>query len=198
MIPEGTIEADFTYKTRRSALEPCLRWQLTADALICEEDARGQHHPPSGQYARVVLYTEIVAIRLSFVPTRVDTNRYRCDLLGPDGLRMSIVSTSYTGFASFEDRGEQYTSFVLELVRRAQSAHPSVKITTGLSWPAYILQHGLVLLALITLITMLGVAGVPALGSVFAKLAIILLYCGVLWRYAWSNLPRDVPPASKL
>jgi len=199
MRSEATIEADFIYTVRRNALEPCLRWQLAADALICGEEGEGQKRVscrPSRQWARVVPYCEIVEIRLSFDPTRIDTNRYRCALRGSGGIRTSIVSTSYAGFASFEDRGEQYTPFVLDLVRRVRLARPSVRITTGLSWPSYILQHGLLMLALIALVGVLGIAGVPALGSTFVSLAIVILYCGVLWRYARLNLPRDLtlPP----
>ena len=200
MTDEASAMTDFTYEVRKSVLGPCLSWRLAAGSLICEVQAEnaepGGMRGLLGQWPREVPYDQITSIRLSFDPTRVDSRRYRCVLRGPGEVRASIVSTSYAGFASFEDRGERYAPFIRELVRRVQTARPTVKVATGLSWPAYILQHGFLLGAIIALVSVLGVTGVPAFGPVYVKLAIVVLYGGTLARYARVNRPRDLtlPP----
>jgi len=213
--PSDTTE--MTFSARRSALEPCLHWRLTHDALHC---MRGPDPaaPPMRSRIRLALrillprlrttlddrwpehipLREITSIRTRFDPTRFDRNRYRCDLRGPDGARISIFSTHYVRPGEFDDRADQYAAFIGHLARRVRKAHPSVRLTTGLSWPSYLLQHGFLLASLIALLMMLGAAGLPPFGLIWVKLAIIATYLGVLLRYARVNIPRDLtlPPAA--
>jgi hypothetical protein len=211
--PSDTTE--LTFSARRSALEPCLHWRLTHDALHCARDPEPAA-PPMRRGLRLALRVllpwlrttlddrwpehvplrEITSIRARFDPTRFDRNRYRCDLRGPDGARISIFSTHYVRPGEFDDRGDRYAAFVSHLARRAQRARPSVKLTTGLPWPSYLLQHGVLLASLIALMTMLGTAGLPLFGLIWVKLAVIAAYLGVLLRYAWVNIPQDLtlPP----
>lgn len=140
--------------------------------------------------------SEITSIQARFDPTRFDRDRYRCDLRGANGARMSIFSTHYVSPRTFDDRRDQYRAFVSALALRVQSTRPSVKLRTGLSWPSYLLQHGLLLAALIVLTTMLGIAGLPPFGLIWVKLAIIATYAGTMLRYVWVNFPKDLtlPP----
>jgi hypothetical protein len=221
-IPGRTVtassqEGDPRYCARRSVLEPQLAWRLSGDALLCERDGAPFTTPQRSRamgILRVLLpvllllprhgwparmaYRDIIAIRVHYDPTRFDHKRYRCDLRGIGGARTALFSTSYTGPGSFEDRSDGFTPFVHELVLRVQHANPAARVATGLSWPTYILQHGLVLAALLGLVAMLGVAGIPAFGSFWVKLAIIACYGGMLWRYARRNRPKDLtlPPRS--
>jgi hypothetical protein len=189
-------DAEPSFVARAGALEPCLRWRLTGDALLCERGAA----PALARWLRVrrnpwperVPLREIASIRARFDPTRFAPDRYRCDLRGEDGARISIFSSHYAGPGQFQDHGEAYAVFVRALVLRTQRVHPSVKLAGGLSWPAFVLQHGLLLASLVALATMLGIAGFPLFASPWAKLAIILTYAGVALRYAWTNLPRDL------
>jgi hypothetical protein len=135
---------------------------------------------------------EITSIRARFDPTRFALDRYRCDLVGEGGARISIFSTHYTGPGQFEDRGDRYARFVRALVLRTQRIRPSVKLTGGLAWPSFLFQHGLLLVALTALVTMLGIAGVPMFGAVWVKFVIILAYAGTVLRYAWVNRPSDM------
>jgi hypothetical protein len=71
-----------------------------------------------------------------------------------------------------------------------------VKLTTGLPWLPYLLQHGVLLASLIALMTVLGAAGLPPFGLIWVKLAIIAACLGVLLRYARVNISQDLtlPP----
>ncbi len=208
-VPSGAT--DLTFSARRSALEPCLSWRLTEDALLCERDPEPAatpvrsgisltlrallprlHTPPADRWPERILFDEIAFIQTRFDPTRFDPNRYRCDLRAESGAHISIFSTHYVRFGVFENRGDQYGPFVSNLVLRVQRTRPSVTLTTGLSWPSYLLQHGFLLLSLFALITLLGAAGFPLLGQFWVKLAIIVTYVGVALRHAWINIPRTL------
>ncbi len=193
---------DIVFTARRSELEPCLCWRLTRDALICERGAvpksllswtRGSS---LDQWPPAIPLSDIVSIRLRFDPTRFASNRFRCDLQSGSGARISIFSTHYAGPGRFEDRADQYASFMRALIVRVQKLRPSVEMRGGVSWPAYLVQHGLLLLSLIALVAMLGIAGVPMFGQAWVKFAIVLTYIGLAVRYAWINIPRSLalPP----
>ena len=181
---------------RRSALEPCLRWRLTEDALLCERGPAPDTllsrllGSPADDWPERIRFEEIRSIRAYFDPTRFAANRYRCDLLSESGARTSIFSTHYAGPGRFDDRGDQYAAFVGNLVLRVQTNRPSVELNSGLPWPSYLLQHGLMLASLVALATVLGIAGVAMFEQFWVKLAIIFAYVGVALRSAWINAPR--------
>ena len=185
-------DAELSFSARPGVLEPCLHWRLTPDTLFCE---RGPERSWNRWPERIPL-REIASIRARFDPTRFAPDRYRCDLVSEGGARISIFSSHYTGPGQFEERGDRYAGFVRALVLRTQRIHPSVKVTTGLAWPSFLFQHGLLLAALIALVTMLGIAGVPMFGAAWVKFAIVLAYAGTALRYAWVNKPSDLtlPP----
>ncbi len=205
------------YVSRTGALEPTRHWSLDDDALICSAASDA----PPRQVRRIVrialrillpwlrtslhdrwpprvAYRDIRSIRLRHDPTRFDRNRFRCDLRGPRGARISIFSTSYRGPGDFEDRSDRYSAFVLELVLRTQRANTQTPVHSGLSWSRYLLQHGLLLLSFAALVVMLAIAGVPAAGLIWIAGATLLAYAGVLWRSARRNAPRNLslPPGS--
>ena len=45
--------------------------------------------------------------------------------------------------------------------------------------------------------SILGVAGFPALGTVWAKILVVISYIGVLWAYTKRSLPRRLNPPEK-
>ena len=205
-----------TYATRKSALARETIWRLTPDAFVRE--AAGEA-PPRGWRTfieilwRVVFpwggplddelwpdvtpYDEITSIRTRFDPTRFDRNRERCDLTDRQGRRVSLFSTRYMGVGDFEDQSKTYAPFVAELTRRVIASRPETPIYEGLSWTAYLLQHGVLLVALLALASILSVAGMPGLGTIWAKIVITLSYAGTMWAYATRNRPRKVNPPQR-
>ena len=202
-----------TYATRKSVLEPETVWRLTADALVRERIGA----PPSGIWSSVVrigwrvlfpwggpigsdhwperiAYDQIASIRVRFDPTRVDRVRERCDLIGPNRVKISLFSTRYKGFGDFTDQATTFKPFIHELTRRILAARPDTPVYSGLTWTSYLLQHGFLLLAVLGLASILGTAGVPAFGTIWIKILITVSYVGVLWAYANRNLPRRLNP----
>lgn len=201
------------YTTRKSVLTRETTWRLTPDALVRE--ARGELSaggwrrliqtawrvlfPWGGRldedcWPDVAPFDQIVSIRTRFDPTRFDRERERCDLKDAQGRRVSLFSTRYVSFGNFEDQSQAYAPFIAELTRRVVDARPQTAVFTGLSWPAYLLQHGALLIALLALASVLSMAGLPGFGTIWAKFVITLSYGGLLWAYATRNRPRRVNP----
>jgi hypothetical protein len=77
-----------TYVARANVLEHEAIWRLSADALEL------QGGPTAGP--EVVMrfpYPDIVGVRLSYAPSRVDSARYRCDLTILGFVALLIVYT---------------------------------------------------------------------------------------------------------
>ncbi|MFN3891915.1 MAG: hypothetical protein ACK4MV_16085 [Beijerinckiaceae bacterium] len=213
MDEPGTAPAERTYATRKSVLEPETIWRLTPGALVRERIGE----PPRSVWRTIVEvgyrvlfpwggpltsdgwpdrvpYEDISSLRVRFDPTRFDRSRERCDLVGPGGARVSLFSTRYVSFGSFEDTSDGYKPFINELTQRVLAARPETAVYSGLTWTSYIIQHGVLLLALLALASVLAMAGLPALGTVWAKIIITLSYVGTMWAYTRRNLPRKLNP----
>lgn len=171
-----------TYTTRKSVLTRETTWRLTKDSLV-----REVHGEPVSSGWRTFIeiawrilfpwsrplgdeswpnafpFEQIVSIRTRFDPTRFDLKRERCDLIDAQGRRVSLFSTRYVSAGNFADQSQIYAPFVGELTRRVIAARPQTLVSSGLSWPAYLTQHGLLLLAILALASVLAIAGVPGL-----------------------------------
>ncbi len=206
-----------TFTTRKSVLEPETVWRLTADALVREQIGP----PPSSFWASAlrigwrilfpwakplgsdrwperVPYDQITSIRLRFDPTRVDRVRERCDLVGLNRQEVSLISTRYITFGDFRDETTTFRPFMDQLTRRVLATRPETPVYSGLKCSSYILQHAVLLIALLAFAGALGLAGVPALGTVWAKALIALSYVGVLFAYARRNWPRKLNPTDSV
>ncbi len=115
-----------SYVARANVLEYEAIWRLQPDALEL------QGGPTAGP--DVVLrfpYRDIVGVRLSYAPSRVDHARYRCDLRMRSGQQVAILSTHYAGIADFEDRAATYGPFVRALIARVAAANPAASFRSG-------------------------------------------------------------------
>jgi hypothetical protein len=178
----GPQAAPTVYSCRRSAFGNEAGWTLGPNALVRAE---------AGQAAQHVPYGDVEELRLRFDPVRFDRRRYRCDIRRKDGRRLTVRSTSYVSFGTFEDRGERYAPFVRALVARVAEAAPACRFRTGKPPVAYWLRHIAALAALMLLAAAVAVvAELPPNFSAALKLGMIALYVPVAWRLAGRDLPR--------
>jgi hypothetical protein len=110
------------HRTRRSILDNEAAWRLAEDALERMVDDVVEHRIP---------YGDIAELRLSYDPTRFETNRYRCDIRTASGVRALIVSVSYVSLANFDDRSKTYLPFVRALTERVARANPGCRFRAG-------------------------------------------------------------------
>ena len=146
--------------------------------------------------ARTLPYAEVASVRLSYSPTRFDDSRYECRIQRRGGDGLLITSTSYKGFASFENRKAEYRDFVVLLHERL-GGWRGVRFLRGDLPLRYWLSlgcggGGLVLLAIFLFAT--GLMYVT--GIALAKLVLLLLMLPLGIRYARTNKPSTYDPAA--
>ena len=172
------------HSARANVFEHEATWRLGPEAV--ERDRGPGERFPSAA---------VVALRLSFDPTRFDTARHRCDLRLADGRAVSLFSTHFAGIADFEDRAATYVPLVRELVARVAAANPSCRFSAGKRSLAYFAQHAFLLAIALLLVLVLGLVGEVAFSTlVLVKLGIIAAFVPVLISYARKNRPRRFDP----
>jgi hypothetical protein len=179
-----------TYVARANVLEHEAIWRLTPDTLEL------QGGPTAGP--DVVMrfpYRDIVGVRLSYAPSRVDSARYRCDLTMRSGGKIAILSTHYAGLADFEDRAATYAPFVRALIGKVAAANPSARFRSGKNPIVYWAEHLFLLAMVALLVFVLSVTGfAPLSESSWAKFVIILGFVPLLVVYTRKNWPRGFKP----
>jgi hypothetical protein len=179
-----------TYVARANVLEHEAIWRLTSDALEL------QGGPTAGP--DVVMrfpYRDIVGVRLSYAPSRVDSARYRCDLTMRSGGTIAMLSTNYAGIADFEDRAATYAPFVRTLIAKVAAANPSARFRSGKNPITYWAEHFFLLAMVALLIFVLSITGtMPLSDSSWAKLFIIIGFIPLLIVYTRKNWPNRFKP----
>ncbi len=180
-----------THTVRGTYFEREQVWRLEPDAITCE--GGGSTRAPAG-VARFP-YADVVELRLSFAPTRFDSQRHRCELRLADGRAATIVSTHFRAVGDFEDRSASYVPLVRSLVARVAAANPACRFEAGRPAAAYWGEHLFLLAMALLLALVLGFAADAALGTlVIVKLAIIACFVPLAVRYARKNRPRRFTP----
>ena len=141
-------------------------------------------------------FAYIESVRLAYMPSRFDTQRYCCDIAGRGGKRMRVLSTSYVGPGQFESHAAEYRAAILALHSAlAGSGHP-VQFGSGISGPRYALNIGCAVVAvpivLALLIGMGSAIGVPA----FLHLLVMLALLPFAWRWLRNNRPQRYSPSA--
>ena len=184
------VTARPAYVARANALEYEAIWRLGPDGLEL------QGGPTAGP--DVVMrfpYRDIVSIRLSYAPSRINSTRYRCDLRMRSGRQIAILSTHYAGIADFEDRAATYVPLVRALIVRVAAANPAAAFRSGKHPLAYWAEHIFLLAMVVLLVLVLSMTGFAYVGdSAWVKFAIILFFIPLLLAYTRKNWPRGFKP----
>lgn len=173
------------HRARSSALEPERTWKLTGDTL---------HACNRGGPDLTIPLANIREVRLTYEPTRFQTNRYRCHLTHTSGQRTVLQNEHFAGIASFEDRTASYLELLHALIPRTAAANPSCVFKTGTSPMNWWLQaafltlcFALLALALVFLYTAIG-------WLVVVKLVILAFLIPVAVRWFRRNRPGTFTP----
>jgi hypothetical protein len=179
-----------THTVRASLLEHEAVWRLEDDALVLQGG-------PAADADSVLRfpYREIVRLRLSYEPSRVDGERYRCDLRMRSGQQLVIMSTHYVGFADFENRAASYVPFVRALVARVAQENPAARFRSGKKLVTFWAEHIFLAMMVALLIFVLIAIGTSSLSdSSWSKLWMILGSIPLLIAYTRKNRPRPFKP----
>jgi hypothetical protein len=176
-----------SHTVRASALESQKTWRIDGDKLwICNE----------GQPELALPLNSILKLRLSYDPSRIEPNLYRCRLYNRIGKCATIQNCHYQGIASFEDRTESYLPFVHALISRLASVNPHCQFISGtshLSWWAHaiFITVSFSFLALVLFYLYSAVGWLAIL-----KLLIIAFFIPTALQWFIKNWPRTFSPHS--
>jgi len=174
------------FRVRQHAFEQERLWRVGPEGLTWDGGDKKGNFP----------FSEIVSIRLSFTPTRFDFARYRCTVTRFNGWRETIVSTSYAGIGSFEDRAQDYGRFVRTLVRHGAKANPAIRFEAGEPPLKYWGNIALLIGAFLLLAVVLFSIGFNPTWVIAAKLAVIAFLFPLCLRWIGKNRPRPFQPSA--
>jgi len=105
-------------------------------------------------------YADIAAIRLSYKPSSMQSRRFRADLQGRDGGRITILSTTWQTVSLMVPQDRDYRTFITELHRRMAKAGSKASLIAGIGRITYA--------AAVAMVTLLGIAMAGLLVRAFA------------------------------
>lgn len=173
-----------SYDQKANVLSRHTDYELHNDGLAMRSEGKDSRWYP---------YSELRLIRLRYHPTRVQRNRYVCDLQWTRSRRFQLSNEHYRGIYDFEDRSEAYRGFIEQLclnvsnIQGCQFEGGNSKISNLVIWLCYFLGMGMLLLVALILATTL-----PFL--ILVQIAIILFYTPTLFRYARKNRSQNFDP----
>ena len=138
---------------------------------------------------------DIVELRLSYAPSRIDHRRYRCDIRMRSGQQLAVLSTHYAGIADFEDRSATCVALVRGLIARVAAENSQARFRSGKRPLVYLAEHlfSLAMVALLVFVLSLTEAGYLSESS-WVKLAIVAGFIPLLVLYTRKNWPRSFSP----
>ena len=176
------------YTYRQSIATKPWTFRIENDQLVWEK--QDQEKPIA------VHMGNIAKVRPVFDPTRVQLNRYVLNITTRKGKQIKLASMSYKGISDFEDLAPSYAAFVRALHEQMARINPSIQYVRGISKLGYAMS----MLVMVFLIALLGVAGFLLINGVthpivWVKLALLLYFTPMLYKYLKRNKPGVYDPA---
>ena len=177
---EGAPETRYAYKA--SLIGSAHQFELTDAGLSWQISGR------SGVWA----YTDIASIRLSYRPSSMQSRRFRADVEGRDGGRITILSTTWQTASLMAPQDHGYRAFMVELHRRMKNAGSRAALVGGIGPKTY--GAALVVLTLLAI----AMAGLLLRALFIAEFTGALFLLGFAALFTWQiggfvkrNRPRS-------
>ncbi len=179
------------YQTRNNAFRAEEIWRLAPPNLLLG---------PADGVGRSFALADVVEFRLTFAPTRVEPNRYRCELRLVDGASLEFFNRCYVALGEFRETSAEYTDFVFALHDALRSHAPACRFSAGSGRVRWLVNLASLLFAgavLIGAVFFLFTGGWWWL--LFAKLTVLGLFLPLAGRWIQLNRPRShrweqIPP----
>ncbi len=170
MSSDQAATSVISYAFKPSLAGAARRFELTDAGLAWQAGARRGLWP----------YATIAAVQLSYRPVSMQPRQFRADIVGGDGRRQVVLSTSWKGFAVVETQDEAYRGFILDLHRRIAQAGGRAAFHGGLRPIPYGLAAGLLIVFAIAMVALVA----RALATDAFAGALFLLVLGAV--FAWQ------------
>jgi len=118
---------DPTYAFKASLIGSPCQFTLKPDALEWQIGRR------SGR----IRYEAVSAVRLSYRPVTMQSNRFIAEIWSPGNPKIQIVSVSWRSIMEQQRLDASYAAFIVELHRRLAAARTPARFSTGLPFATY-------------------------------------------------------------
>jgi hypothetical protein len=170
------------YAYRASLIGGAQQFELTDDGLSWRVGAKSGLWP----------YATIAAIRLSYRPVSMQSQRFRADIEDVSGQRIHILSTSWQTVALMAPQDADYRAFIVALHQRLKEADSHAALVGGLKPGIH--RASLAVLALVAI----AMTGLLARAVATGEYAGIIFLLGFAALFAWQtggfvlrNTPRS-------
>ncbi len=187
-LATGPIE----YRARTSLIDSALLYRLDSQTLEIHRVAPALGSAPR-EPERIPL-ADITRIRIRYFPTRVQRNRFECQILSRLRGSLTLTNEEYLGLYNFADRSQEYRRFVQALCAAVALRNARAHFAGGGNALVLFLEWSFCGGAFLALALVLWTLGGPLRGLVILKLAIIAFYLPTLARYAARSMPSHFNP----
>ena len=168
--PEGVTGDGTHYLFKPSLVGGARQFELTDEGLSWQFGAKSGVWP----------LDKIAAIRLSYRPISMQSNRFRADIEDSRGERVTLYSTTWHTIALMARQDDGYRAFIVELHRRLKAAGCEVFLMAGINPKIYL--AGLALMALVAA----AMAGLLIRALLTGEFAGALFLVGFAALFAWQ------------
>jgi len=174
------------YVYRRNALEGETTLDLTDSGIQVSR---------IGGASSLMPYDSIVFVRLRFAPSRAQSTLYICSIMSSSAFPIEVHSSSYVGFAEFDDQASDYCKFIETLHHKLAAIGSRAEFVAGNSLGTYIGNALLIALSLMFLLWIIWlVAEFSPIWLLLAKLMAIATMAPLAWTWFQRNRPRRYTP----
>ncbi len=168
--PTGVTGDGANYLFKPSLVGGARQFELTDEGLSWQ----------SGGKSGIWPLDKIAAIRLSYRPISMQSNRFRADIEDSRGERVTLYSTTWHTIALMARQDDGYRAFIIELHRRLKAAGCNVFLVAGINPKIY--MAGLAVMALVAA----AMAGLLIRALLTGEFAGALFLVGFAALFAWQ------------
>lgn len=185
MSSDDVAHDAISYTFKPSLAGGVRRFELTDDALVWQAGTRRGSWP----------YDSIAAVQLSYRPVSMQPRQFRADIVGGDGRRQVVLSTTWKGFALVETQDEAYRAFVLDLHRRIAAAGGGAAFHGGMRPIPYALAAGVLIMLSIVMMALIARAlATEAFAGALFLVALAALFAWQIGGFMRRNKPCIYTP----
>jgi hypothetical protein len=185
MSSDDVAHDAISYTFKPSLAGGVRRFELTDDGLVWQAGTRRGSWP----------YDSIAAVQLSYRPVSMQPRQFRADIVGGDGRRQVVLSTTWKGFALVETQDEAYRAFMLALHRRIAAVGGGAAFHGGMRPIPYALAAGVLIMLSIVMVALIARAlATEALAGALFLVALAALFAWQIGGFMRRNKPCVYTP----
>jgi hypothetical protein len=185
MSSDDVAHDAISYTFKPSLAGGVRQFELTDDGLVWQAGTRRGVWP----------YDSIAAVQLSYRPVSMQPRQFRADIVGGDGRRQVVLSTTWKGFALVETQDKAYRAFVLDLHRRIAAAGGGAAFHGGMRPIPYALAAGvLIMLSIVMMALVARALATEAFAGALFLVALAALFAWQIGGFMRRNKPCIYTP----